>query len=138
MYPHAVSTDLAAIERIRAAWDAGWLNGDAQALAALFSEGAVLMPQNAPEIVGKDAIHALYESVFATHTIAGSGMMLEMQVAGEWAFFRSTYTLTALPKAGGKPMADRGKWLCIVQRQPDSSWKIARLIVNSDLPPGDA
>jgi ketosteroid isomerase-like protein len=65
--------------------------------------------------------------------VTGSGEVVEVEVAGPWAFFRSYYRLTATPKSGGAPASDRGKWLCIVRRQPDGAWKIGRLIANSDI-----
>ncbi len=134
MQSGAISPDLAAIQRICDAWDAGWCEGDAPALAELYTEDAVLMPQGAPEIVGRETIRALYQQVFDGYTITGGGTRLETEVVGGWAFFRSTYTLTATPKTGGEQTHDRGKWLCILKRQPGGAWKIARLITNSDLP----
>ncbi|UCG33482.1 MAG: SgcJ/EcaC family oxidoreductase [Phycisphaerales bacterium] len=129
--------DVAALMRLREDWRNGWLAGDADALAALYADDPVLMPQSQPEVVGKEAIRSLYQSVFEEYTVQGDGELLEVEVAGDWAFYRSTYRLKATPKAGGEPIEDTGKSLFIVRRQPDGSWKIARLIANSDLPPAD-
>ena len=96
------------------------------------------MPQSQPAVFGKEAIHSLYQSVFREYTVTGGGQTLEIEVGGDWAFLRGTYTLTATPKAGGERLEDVGKHLFILKRQPDGSWKIARLIANSDqLPPGN-
>ncbi|MEE8586821.1 MAG: hypothetical protein V3T83_18425 [Acidobacteriota bacterium] len=65
--------------------------------------------------------------------IAAEG--LEVEVAGDWAFDRGTYTITLTPKAGGEPVfEDEAKYLTITKRQPDGSWKIYRTISNSDRP----
>jgi hypothetical protein len=40
--------------------------------------------------------------------------------------------ITATPKAGGDQIKGEGKSVFIVKRQDDNSWKIARLIDNSD------
>lgn len=46
--------------------------------------------------------------------------------------------VTATPKVGGEPIEDEGKSVFIVRRQTDGSWKIARLIANSDRSPASA
>ena len=133
--PDKHAEDVAAITRLTEEWRDAWHAGDADALAAMYTDDPVLMPQNQPAVIGRETIRALYQSVFDEYTVEGSGDLQEVEVAGDWAFYRSTYTLTATPKAGGEPLADTGKSLFIVRRQPDGTWKIARLSANSDLPP---
>ncbi len=134
MHPAVESADIAAIRSIIQAWNAGWNTSNAAALASLFTDDAVLMPQGQPAMIGRESIAAAYRSVFEEVAVKGSGEILEIEVAGEWAFYRSTYQLTALPKAGGDPVHDAGKAVHILKRQRDNSWKIARLIANSDQP----
>lgn len=57
---------------------------------------------------------------------------MEVEVSCDLGYFWSSYTLTATPKAGGDSITDDGKSVFILRRQPDHSWKIARLIDNSD------
>jgi len=130
--------DVAAIKQLAEDWHAGWLASDAGALLALYADDPVLMPQNQPAVIGREAIRSLYQSVFEEFTVEGGGELLEVEVAGDWGYFWSTYTLTATPKAGGEPIEDNGKSVFIVRRQPDGSWKIARLIANSDQPPASS
>ena len=136
--PDSRAEDIAAIRRLAEDWQKAWELGDADALAALYADDPVLMPQNQPEVLGREAIHALYKSVLDEYAVEGEGRILEIEVAGDWAFYRSRYTLTATPHAGGEALKDNGKCIFILRRQPDDSWKIARLIVNSDLPPPDS
>jgi ketosteroid isomerase-like protein len=56
----------------------------------------------------------------------------EVRVAGDWAYSRGTYSATLTPKAGGEPREDSGKYLTILERQSDGSWKIARDCFNSN------
>jgi ketosteroid isomerase-like protein len=58
----------------------------------------------------------------------------EVQVVGPWAFDRGAYRWRGIPRAGGEPIEDHGKYLVILQRQPDGSWKVARDMDNSDRP----
>lgn len=128
------SDDLRAIRRLAAAWRAGWLAGEADALVSLYAEAPVLMPQGQPAVWGKAAIRKLYRAVFAEVVITSRGRLREVEVSGDWGYFWSTYTLTARPKAGGRPYRSRGKSVFIVKRQRTGAWKITRLMDNSDQP----
>ena len=94
------------------------------------------MPQNQPPVIGKEAIRPLYQAVFEEFSVAGGGEVLEIEAAGDWGYYWSTYELTATPKGGGEPLEDSGNSMFIVRRQPDGAWKIARLMANSELPAG--
>ncbi len=126
--------DIRAIKQLAADWRSGWLAGDADALLALYADRPVLMAHGQPAIVGKAAIRPLYRALLKEVTIQSKGKLMEVQAAGDWGFFWSTYSLTATPKAGGKPIRSRGKSLFIVKRDRRGAWKIARLIDNSDDP----
>ena len=124
--------DIRAIERLAAAWRAGWLAGDADALLSLYVDRPVLMPQGRPAVTGKAAIRSLYRAVFKEVSIRSTGRLREAAASGDWGYFWSTYNLTATPRAGGKPIRSRGKSVFILKRTPRGQWKIARLIDNSD------
>jgi len=124
--------DIDAIKHLAADWRSGWLAGDADALLSLYAEEPVLMPQGHPPIVGKDAIRSIYRAVLKEVVIKSKGALREVEASGDWGYFWSTYTLTAKPKAGGKPIKSKGKSVFIVKRDPRGAWKIARLIDNSD------
>jgi ketosteroid isomerase-like protein len=51
------------------------------------------------------------------------------------AFSRGTYTLSLTPKEGGPTTHIDGKWLDILKRQTDGSWKIYIDMVNYNGPP---
>ena len=127
--------DLRAIKRLAAVWRAGWLAGDADALLSLYAARPVLMPQGRPAVVGKAAIRSLYRAVFKAVSIKSKGKLREARASGNWGYFWSTYSLTATPKAGGKPIRSKGKSVFILERTPRGAWKIARLIDNSDCYP---
>ena len=126
------SDDIDAIRELAGSWSRGWGNSDSEALLSLFTDDPILMPQNQPAVIGKKAIRSLYDSFFAEFTLQGKGEVMEIEVSGDLGYFWSSYTLTATPKAGGDSITDDGKSVFILRRQPDHSWKIARLIDNSD------
>ncbi len=126
------SEDLAAIRKLAEEWSSGWDRGDTEALLSLYTSDPVLMPQGQPVVTGKDAIRLLYQSFFKDFTVKGEGKVVEVEVSGDLGYFWSSYTLTATPKAGGERIKAEGKSVFVVRRQKDNSWKIARLIDNSD------
>lgn len=116
-------------------WAAAWAAGDAVAIAEFYAEDAVLLPQNQPPIVGKKAIRSGYETVLEQFDVRGGSEVVDLEVGGDWAFMRGTYTTTVTPKEGGPPIEkDHGNWLWIVKRQADGSWKIFRAIGASETP----
>lgn len=124
--------DLSAIKKIALEWNAGWESGNAEILLALYDDNPILMPQGQPVIIGKDAIRSIYQSVFKEYIIKGEGKVIEIEVSGNLGYFWITYSLTATPKTEGDPIVSNGKSLFIVKRQGDNSWRISRLIDNSD------
>ena len=110
--------------------------GDAAAYAGLFTEDAVLMPPNAPPVVGRAAVETWAATLFSQMTVQIASQDSEMVFTGEWAFVRGTYSATFTPKAGGAPIEDTGTWLDIMKSQPDGAWKYAWMMWNSDQPPG--
>jgi uncharacterized protein (TIGR02246 family) len=130
----AREADIRAIRQLAADWRSGGLAGDADTLLSLYADEPVLMPQGRPAMVGKAAIRSIYRAVLKEVAIESKGVLMEVEASGDWGYFWSTYTLTATPKAGGKPIRSKGKSLFIVKRDPHGAWKIARLIDNSDEP----
>lgn len=124
--------DVINIKKLASDWQAGWNNGDAAALIDLYADKPILLPQGQLAVFGKDAIRLLYTSVFKDYLIKGKGNVVEIEVENNLGYFWNNYSLTAIPKKGGKPTTSKGKSLFIVKRQSNNLWKITRLIDNSD------
>jgi ketosteroid isomerase-like protein len=58
---------------------------------------------------------------------------VEVAASGDLAYDQGTYTMTG-PGPDGKPITDKGKYLAVVKKQADGSWKVAEDMWNSDLP----
>ncbi|MDA2931509.1 SgcJ/EcaC family oxidoreductase, partial [Acidobacteria bacterium AH-259-O06] len=110
-------------------------DNDAERLAALYTQDAVLMPPNEPARAGNQAVQSWFQDAFDQSTAELSLASDEVQVTADSAFDRGTYTIKLTPKSGGEAIEDNGKWILILRKQPDGSWKIARAIWNSDKPP---
>lgn len=133
--PDTSAQDRAAIDAVRDAWVAGYNAADADALANLFTEDAIAMPAEQPTITGRAAIRQHYADTFAAGKGTASVTPQETQLMGDWAYDLGTFSGTFTPAAGGDAMSVEGRYIVVLQRQTDGSWKIARDIDNSATPP---
>ncbi len=127
--------DVEAIKRVNADLIAAFNNGDANAAVALAMDDAVDLPPNRPAVIGKEAIRSFVQSDFDQFTWDFTDQIVEVQVGGDLAVVWTNYMVTLTPKHGGEPIESSGKWLKVLNRQTDGSWKFSRNIWNSDNPP---
>jgi uncharacterized protein (TIGR02246 family) len=133
-----VAADTTAIKALRDQYTAAFNSNDAAATAATLADDAIVMEPNQAAIEGKQAVQAMFEAMFKENAVRIALTPLETEVAGDWAYDRGNATITVTPKSG-KPMQESAKYLVIVKRQPDGSWKVYRDISNSNNPlPGAA
>ena len=111
---------------------------DAAGLASLYTNDAVLMPPNQAAVTGNQAIESWFQTTFDQFTTEFTVASEELEVVGDWAFDWGAYMTALTPKAGGEPTEDRGKYIVILRKQVDGSWRIVRDIWNSDNPPPGA
>ncbi len=126
--------NLAAIRAIISDFMSSYNEADVDTFSALFTEDAIRMPPNAPVIVGRQRIRENMITTFATFDGEVTVNQEEARFSGDFAITRGTWAVTLTPKAGGEAQSDVGKWLTMIERQEDGSWKIARNIWNSDRP----
>ena len=134
-----LGADRAALNKLREDFITAFNSADAIRIAATYSEDAVLMPQNQEPVTGRTAIETYYKGLHNQVNAKISFTSQELTMIGDdSAFDRGTYVMSIAPKAGGTAMEDAGKYLAILQRQPDGAWKVTRDIDNSSrpLPPG--
>jgi uncharacterized protein (TIGR02246 family) len=130
--------DIEAISQLAADWRSGWLAGDVEALLSLYAKEPVLMPQDQPALVGREAIRRAYELVLNQWDFKSEGTVKEIVVSGDLGYFWSVYTLRATSKTGVESFKVTGKSLFIVTREAAGPWKISRLMDNSDgITPGE-
>ncbi len=133
-----VETDIAAIKDLVNQYGATVNAGDLDLWISLWTDNGIQMPPNAPAVIGKEQLRAKNESMFAEFILKMVVTNKEVRVAGDLAFARGTYTLSLTPKAGGEIIKIDGKYLSIVERQADGSWKFARDCFNDNAPPKQA
>ena len=106
--------------------------GDAAAVAALYTEEANLLPPNSPIIVDRKGIQAFWQNGFDAGVGNLQPTVIELHVSGDMAHEVGTYTLTIQPEEG-EAISDNGKYVVIWKRENDT-WKLDVEIWNSSVP----
>jgi uncharacterized protein (TIGR02246 family) len=124
--------DLAAIDRLRSDYVAARNAGDVDRLRDLWAVDGVLLPIDEPAVIGREAI-AGHIADFLDQTPGTIAIEPdETRVAGDWAFERGRETITLETEASGEHVHLQIKYLAILVRQPDGSWKVGRYMYNLD------
>lgn len=109
--------------------------GDVDRYMALWADNAIQLPPDSLPLVGKETLRAGLESEVKAITYDMKIINEEVNVSGDQAVARGTYAATITPKDGSEPVSINGKYMTLLKRQPDGSWKIFRDIYNSNVPP---
>ena len=105
--------------------------GDPAVFEELLSDDAVIQAPGMPAIEGREAclhfvrevlagLHALYER----HVLCESA---ELLVQGDVAIDRGRFSQTLSPRDGAHPSDEEGHYLWLYRRQPDNTWRLARI-----------
>ena len=124
--------DSRAIEAASAQWVDAFNQGDAAALAALYTEEAKLLPPNSQMIVGREGIQAFFQGSFDAGEADVQLTVIELSVSGDIAHVVGKYTFTMQPEEG-EAISDNGKYVEIWKRE-NGSWKMDVDIWNTNLP----
>ncbi|MDA2930693.1 DUF4440 domain-containing protein [Acidobacteria bacterium AH-259-O06] len=97
----AVEAELEAIKGLHDGFITAHNANEASSVAALYTDGAVLMPPNEESVTGKQGVESWYQANFNQFTAELTLSTEEVETAGDWAFERGTYTIKLAPKAEG-------------------------------------
>jgi len=126
--------EIAALRAADQAWEKAYNAGNADALASLYDERAVLLPPGAPGVSGRAAIKAFFTKDTAESQKAGVTMTLGLQsdggVSGDLGWQSGTYA--AKDKAG--KVVETGKYLSVSTKR-DGKWLYVRDTWNADAAP---
>jgi len=132
---HDPAADLAAIAAVRDGYAAAFKAGDAARVASYLTADANDMENGIETMVGAAAVEAGLKGMMAE--MASQDIVITSEkadVEGDLAYDRGTYRTTMMAKAGGDPVIDEGRYLVVLRRQADSSWKLVELIGNTTKP----
>ncbi|HWP38116.1 MAG TPA: DUF4440 domain-containing protein [Gemmatimonadales bacterium] len=129
-----VAAETAAVQARSKAVAAAEAAQNTEGALAFWADNAVVQPAGAPQIQGREAIRALYNSFFGTGQLKefeGTTKHIEVSEAGDLAW---EYGVNRMVLAGPKgDLLDRGKYL-LVWKKINGEWYIAALSFTSDAP----
>jgi uncharacterized protein (TIGR02246 family) len=133
--PASVDTtaDETALKEITQTWMKSYNAGDADTIAPLYAEDAVLMPPHAPVARGRAAIREFIAKDSAGAKSAGVKLVPGAEtvgVSGDWGWNSGSYTI----QDGSGKTLDSGSYLS-VSHKVDGRWLYVRDTYNSDQPP---
>jgi uncharacterized protein (TIGR02246 family) len=122
-----------AIEKANLKWCEGLRQGNAVAVAALYTDDAILLPPNSEMIRGRQGIEKFWRAVMQMGVKDGVLTTGELSGSGDTIHEIGNYTLKIHPE-GQKPIEDKGKYI-VIWKHTASGWKLHRDIWNTNLPP---
>jgi uncharacterized protein (TIGR02246 family) len=132
----ATRHDTESLTDIRRAVEAAENVGDAECIARLFAEDAVLMVPDFPVQEGRTAcaefIRGLLPGLLSAFDRRVSYTSAEVSVLGEIALDRGSFSFTVRPKGGGAVERVTGKYLWMYARESSCGWKWSRVIMSRD------
>ena len=128
------AADVAKLKAAEVQWFDMYNKGDADGIANLYADDAIVLAAGAPAAVGKAAIRTFIAADIAGAKAAGitdnGGELNGSGVSGDLGWVSGAYSLT---NAAGATV-DHGKYTTVFQRT-NGEWKIIRDTWNSDMAP---
>jgi uncharacterized protein (TIGR02246 family) len=135
--PAALSPrDSVGIATADSAFQAAANSGDAARVAAVYALDASLLPPNLPLQRGRNAIRGFWAGLLDAYTVTFEIAPDLIEGRGDLAYNMGHYRFTAVPKSKSEAgIADEGKFVEILKKQSDGSWRYVVDIYNSNLAP---
>jgi uncharacterized protein (TIGR02246 family) len=122
------NTVASSIAAVRQAWLDAVRAGDAEQLAAMVTDDVVVVHGNGRCIRGRDQLKADFLKAFDAFSIEQNVSSAEVVVRDPWAFEISEVESRLTPRAGGASTHVLSTTIVALQRQPDGSWKVGRVL----------
>lgn len=129
--------DETAIRATSDAFTAAANAGNVDGLSALYTSDAAIHPDLMPAAVGAEAIRKLWTDMTAAVRVTIAPTITQVKGAGDMAWMSGTYHVAYAMKDStlAAPPAEDGKFLEVLMRQGDGSWKIVADSWNANAPP---
>jgi len=115
-----------AIRAVNTAFAAGANSGSADAMTAVYGSDAVIQGYNMAAVTGTAAIHKLWTDLNAPVKANLRVTVTKVEGAGDVAYLTGSYHLVLTSKDSTHPstVTEDGKYINVLWRQADKSWKI--------------
>ncbi len=124
--------DIADIKALSATRAKAFNEGNADDIAAAFTEGGNLMAPDMISMTGREAVRGYYQRIFDQYkTFLESGYK-EVMVSGNLAYGVGYAKVKLVAHNGGDTLVSTAKYINILQRQDDGSWLTTHDIWNGN------
>jgi len=124
--------DIAAIKAVSDARAEAFRRGDAQGIATHFTNDGVLMAPGSPATQGREAVRVYYQKIFDEFETDLASGYDAVDLDGDLAYGQGFAKVTVRPRTGGEPSKSSAKYINILRRQHDGSWKTTHDIWNAN------
>jgi ketosteroid isomerase-like protein len=118
----ASSADIAAIEEYNQRLATATSNGDLTTLERLIAVDHVTLPPNQPPVLGRDDSIAIMRSALERFRVTETHRATKTEVGSTLAYQWGEFSVSLVPKSGGKTLSRSGKYLRVYRRCTDGSW----------------
>ena len=135
MPTHDRAADEAEIRRLLDSIAGSFKTGDMDRVLAVYADDVRVLGIDEPDVVGKQAWRKVLADQPQDVTIDVRMDTQELEIAGDLAYERGTYTADISSKATGALVRSvTNRHIHIFKRQPDGHWKAWRLMENATSP----
>ncbi len=132
--PAAAEDVRAIIKKGGEAWMAAFNAGDAAGIAALYSETAMLLPPDATQIRGRQAVQDTFQAWIDGGLKDIVLETVEVEASGDLAYLIGLFSVKA-PADNDQMITATGTYLEIWKREADGVWRLHRDTWNDTPPP---
>jgi uncharacterized protein (TIGR02246 family) len=124
--------DTDAINALYTNWSKAIVERGADGYVSFWDDDGAVMPPDEPAQEGKEAIRRWIQKFLDEYTVKVTGFVPGPQrVAQGWATRRFEISGERVPKKGGEPVRFKQKYLDVLQKQTDGSWKFVYRMWNN-------
>ena len=121
------------IETTIKAYETALNANDIDAILDLYGADPIFMPQHAPALIGRDAVRTGYAQVFDTIKLQIRFDVHELEVAGDWAWVRTSSAGRTRILAADVTIEEGNNELFVFRREA-GAWKIHRYLFSTNRP----
>jgi uncharacterized protein (TIGR02246 family) len=126
MTERAKTVDVALVYQLWNEYAAAANKGDLARWISFWIDDGIQMPPGVPRRVGKTQIRKEMQPLFDLFNITNMSVHTEeVRILGDWAFTHGAFEFELTLKDGGATKSYSGRFLDILEKQVDGSWKIA-------------
>jgi len=124
--------DIAEIKALSATRAKAFNEGNADKIAAAFTESGTLMAPDMASMTGRAAVRGYYQGIFDQYNTFLESGYEEVKVSGNLAYGVGYAKVKLVPHNGRDTLVSAAKYLNILQRQDDGSWLTTHDIWNGN------